>query len=109
MTLFREVGPPLHFPTVARDVFDVTGAGDTVISAYALALAAGADAAESTAIANHAAGLVIRDVGTNVTSVEAINRSFEAEYGGEQPLELPLVAASGSNRELRGGLADQIE
>jgi D-beta-D-heptose 7-phosphate kinase/D-beta-D-heptose 1-phosphate adenosyltransferase len=88
MTLFRPATAPLHFPAVATEVFDVTGAGDTVISAYALSLAAGAEAPEATAIANHAAGLVIREVGTSVTSVEAIRRSFEAGNGEGEPREL---------------------
>ena len=88
MTLFRPEMAPLHFPAVATEVFDVTGAGDTVISAYALCLAAGADAPEATAVANHAAGLVIREVGTSVTGVEPIRLSFEAAAGEGEPREL---------------------
>jgi D-beta-D-heptose 7-phosphate kinase/D-beta-D-heptose 1-phosphate adenosyltransferase len=78
----------LHFPTVATDVFDVTGAGDTVVSTIALALAAGADLPEATAISNHAAGLVIREVGTCVTSVEALRLSFAANHGSCDPEEI---------------------
>ena len=64
MSLFEKSGRTTHLPTVAREVFDVTGAGDTVVSVVALALAAGADYPEACYLANHAAGVVIREVGT---------------------------------------------
>jgi len=64
MSLFEKGGRYTHLPTVAREVFDVTGAGDTVVSVVALALAAGADYPEACTLANHAAGIVIREVGT---------------------------------------------
>jgi len=64
MSLFERGGRITHLPTVAREVYDVTGAGDTVVSVAALALAAGADFPEACALANHAAGVVIREVGT---------------------------------------------
>jgi rfaE bifunctional protein kinase chain/domain len=64
MSLFERGGRYTHLPTVAREVFDVTGAGDTVVSVAALALAAGADFPEACTLANHAAGVVIREVGT---------------------------------------------
>lgn len=102
MTLFRTEGEPLHFPAVANEVFDVTGAGDTVVSTYALALASGAEAPEATAIANHAAGLVIREVGTTVTSAEAIRRSFDEGGGGEEPRELVAEAMPAPDEGLCG-------
>jgi D-glycero-beta-D-manno-heptose-7-phosphate kinase len=105
MTLFRAEGAPLHFPAVANEVFDVTGAGDTVISTYALALAAGAEAPEATAISNHAAGLVIREVGTTVTSVPAIRRSFEVGNGGDEPREIAAEILPESDQDLRRGPA----
>ena len=64
MTLFETDQPPLHIPTVAREVFDVSGAGDTVIAAAALALAAGATLAEAAELANRAAGVVVGKLGT---------------------------------------------
>ena len=64
MSLFERGGRYTHLPTVAREVYDVTGAGDTVVSVVALALAAGADYPEACYLANHAAGIVIREVGT---------------------------------------------
>jgi D-beta-D-heptose 7-phosphate kinase/D-beta-D-heptose 1-phosphate adenosyltransferase len=64
MSLFERGGRYTHLPTVAREVFDVTGAGDTVVSVAALALAVGADFPEACTLANHAAGVVIREIGT---------------------------------------------
>ena len=64
MSLFERSGQYTHLPTVAREVYDVTGAGDTVVSVVALALAAGASYPEACYLANHAAGVVIREVGT---------------------------------------------
>lgn len=64
MSLFERGGRYTYLPTVARDVYDVTGAGDTVVSVVAAALAAGADYPTASYLANHAAGIVIREVGT---------------------------------------------
>ena len=55
---------PFHIPTLAREVFDVSGAGDTVIGTYTLAVAAGADPIEAAMLANHAAGVVVGKLGT---------------------------------------------
>jgi D-beta-D-heptose 7-phosphate kinase/D-beta-D-heptose 1-phosphate adenosyltransferase len=84
MSLFMSGGELVHLPTVARDVFDVTGAGDTVVSALAVALAAGASMEEAAIIANHAAGLVIREVGTASVGLDAIERSFKDSEEGER-------------------------
>ncbi|MBI3248585.1 MAG: D-glycero-beta-D-manno-heptose-7-phosphate kinase [Deltaproteobacteria bacterium] len=64
MSLFRRGTHPRHFPATAREVFDVTGAGDTVLAVCALALGAGATLEEATILANHAAGVVVGKVGT---------------------------------------------
>jgi rfaE bifunctional protein kinase chain/domain len=64
MTLFTDDGDVTHIPTVAREVYDVTGAGDTVIATLAVALAAGAKPAEAAMLANYAAGVVVGKVGT---------------------------------------------
>jgi D-beta-D-heptose 7-phosphate kinase/D-beta-D-heptose 1-phosphate adenosyltransferase len=61
-----------EFPTVARETFDVTGAGDTVIAACALALGAGGTLEEATVLANHAAGLVVAKIGTATTTVDEL-------------------------------------
>lgn len=76
MSLFMRSGQLTHLPTVAREVYDVTGAGDTVVSALAVALAAGADMVEASMIANHAAGIVIREVGTASATAREIEHSF---------------------------------
>ncbi|PKG76555.1 bifunctional heptose 7-phosphate kinase/heptose 1-phosphate adenyltransferase [Shewanella sp. GutCb] len=73
MTLITKDQPELHIPTVAREVYDVTGAGDTVISALATAIAAGSDLPQACAIANTAAGIVVAKLGTStVTRIELI-------------------------------------
>ncbi|OGD20662.1 MAG: hypothetical protein A2W03_02765 [Candidatus Aminicenantes bacterium RBG_16_63_16] len=64
MTVFQKGKNPIHIPTVAREVFDVTGAGDTVIAAAALALLAGATIEQAAVIANAAAGIVVGKIGT---------------------------------------------
>ncbi|HJR09740.1 MAG TPA: D-glycero-beta-D-manno-heptose-7-phosphate kinase [Pyrinomonadaceae bacterium] len=64
MTLFTDGGEVTHIQTVAREVYDVTGAGDTVIATLAVALASGASLAEAAVLANHAAGVVVGKVGT---------------------------------------------
>ncbi len=76
MSLFEKGGRYTHLPTVAREVFDVTGAGDTVVSVIALALAAGASYPEACYLANHAAGVVIREVGTASCSLAQLRASL---------------------------------
>ena len=79
MSLFERGRPPLHVPAAAREVFDVTGAGDSVIAALALALAAGATLAEAAVLANAAASVVVGKLGTAQASpselVAALRRS----------------------------------
>src|SRR4029077_11860403 len=76
MSLFEASGRVTHLPTAAREVYDVTGAGDTVVSVVALALAAGADFPDACMLANHAAGQVIREVGTASCSPSALMASL---------------------------------
>jgi D-beta-D-heptose 7-phosphate kinase/D-beta-D-heptose 1-phosphate adenosyltransferase len=80
MSLFQKDGAYMHFPTVARHVYDVTGAGDTVVCSFTLALCAGAAMDEAAQIANHAAGLVIRDVGTATVRPEDLLASFSEHH-----------------------------
>ena len=84
MSLFEKDGSFSHFPTAARKVYDVTGAGDTVISTFTLALSAGATMAEAAQLANHAAGIVIREVGTASARPEELVESFSSDAGGEE-------------------------
>ena len=68
MSLFEADGTSFHIPTMARQVYDVTGAGDTVIATLALSLATGASMRDGAALANHAAGIVVGMVGTATVS-----------------------------------------
>ncbi len=72
MSLFEQNGDITHIPTVAREVYDVTGAGDTVISAFTLALAAGAGCKEAAYLSNFAAGIVVGKVGTATVTANEI-------------------------------------
>ena len=76
MMLFRKDKPPYHTPTRAREIFDVSGAGDTAISLYTLALAAGGTPEEAAEIANHAAGVVVGKLGTATCSRTELEESF---------------------------------
>jgi rfaE bifunctional protein kinase chain/domain len=68
MSLFEKGSRPMHIPTVAQEVFDVSGAGDTVIACFTLALASGATKTEAARLANFAAGIVVSKIGTAVTN-----------------------------------------
>jgi D-beta-D-heptose 7-phosphate kinase/D-beta-D-heptose 1-phosphate adenosyltransferase len=81
MTLLRLNQPELHLPTQAREVFDVTGAGDTVISVLAAALAAGSAMEEAVALANIAAGIVVGKLGTAVVSAPELRRALQRHQG----------------------------
>jgi D-glycero-beta-D-manno-heptose-7-phosphate kinase len=77
MLLCREGQKPFHIPTQAKEVFDVSGAGDTVIASFTLAIAGGASPVEAAIISNNAAGIVVGKVGTAVTSPEELVKSFQ--------------------------------
>ncbi len=77
MTLLWEGRRPLHLQTRAREVYDVTGAGDTVIATLALALAAGAPPEEAVRLANTAAGIVVGKLGTASTTVDELRRALQ--------------------------------
>ncbi|MGH7953213.1 MAG: bifunctional heptose 7-phosphate kinase/heptose 1-phosphate adenyltransferase [Limisphaerales bacterium] len=76
MLLCQRGQKPFHIPTVAQEVFDVSGAGDTVIATFTLAIAAGASPIESAILCNHAAGIVVGKIGTATTSPEELLKSF---------------------------------
>ena len=79
MILFRQNQPPYHTPTRAREIYDVSGAGDTVISLYTISLAAGATPEEAAEIANHAAGVVVGKLGTATCSRGELEKSFQSQ------------------------------
>jgi D-beta-D-heptose 7-phosphate kinase/D-beta-D-heptose 1-phosphate adenosyltransferase len=77
MLLCQREKPPFHIPTVAQEVFDVSGAGDTVIATFTLAIAAGASAIEAAILSNHAAGIVVGKVGTATVTLDELLASFK--------------------------------
>ncbi|MBI2907003.1 MAG: D-glycero-beta-D-manno-heptose-7-phosphate kinase [Chloroflexi bacterium] len=79
LCLMEDNGDITHLPTFARQVYDVTGAGDTMVGALALALAAGATLGEAARIANHAAGIVVGRVGTATVTIEDFEKAMEEE------------------------------
>ncbi len=87
MSLFQEHEID-HIPTFAKEVYDVTGAGDTVISVYTLAAAAGASYEEAAKIANTAAGIVVGRVGTSTVTKEEIIDFYEELYNGAHSVKV---------------------
>lgn len=79
MSLIDRSGNVVHMPARAREVFDVTGAGDTVIATIATAYAAAAEPADALHLANIAAGIVVGKLGSATATPEEINREYERE------------------------------
>ena len=104
MTLLRREHPAFHLPTKAREVYDVTGAGDTVIATLALAIAAEAQFTQASALANIAAGIVVGKLGTSTVSeaelMAEIHSGQESGFGvlSEDQLKVAIKAA-----KARGG------
>ncbi|MFT3929036.1 MAG: bifunctional D-glycero-beta-D-manno-heptose-7-phosphate kinase/D-glycero-beta-D-manno-heptose 1-phosphate adenylyltransferase HldE [Spongiibacteraceae bacterium] len=87
--------PELHLPAQAREVFDVTGAGDTVIAVLATALAAGESLPDAVMLSNIAAGIVVGKLGTAVVSAAELRRALQQQQGrarGAMNLEQLLAA-----------------
>jgi D-beta-D-heptose 7-phosphate kinase / D-beta-D-heptose 1-phosphate adenosyltransferase len=84
MSLIRQNESELHFPARARDVYDVTGAGDTVISVVAACIGAGLPLPESVALANIAAGLVVAKLGTAAISGPELRREVQRDGGSDK-------------------------
>ena len=76
MTLFENGGEICHIPTVSRKVYDVTGAGDTVISTFCLGLASGMDLKSAAIISNFAAGIVVGEVGTSTVKAHELEKAI---------------------------------
>lgn len=77
MALFEGPTRARHIPTFARTVFDVTGAGDTVIATLALGLAAGGSLLDAAVLANHAAGIVVAQVGAATPTLQGLREAVE--------------------------------
>lgn len=84
MTLLRPGQEELHMPARAREVYDVTGAGDTVIAVLAAAVAAGAGLPQAVALANIAAGIVVGKLGTASVSAPELRRAVQRDQGSER-------------------------
>lgn len=104
MSLFRREAPPHHIAAQAREVFDVSGAGDTVVGALALGLACGLDAETAMAIANAAAGLVVAKRGTATVSRAEIAREFQpaSQSASQRVLTLEEAVAQRSQWRQEG-------
>ena len=76
MMLFDPPEAPYHIPTRAKEVFDVSGAGDTVIAFYTMAVAAGVPGVAAAELANHAAGVVVGKVGTATITPKELRACF---------------------------------
>ncbi|MGB0833407.1 MAG: bifunctional D-glycero-beta-D-manno-heptose-7-phosphate kinase/D-glycero-beta-D-manno-heptose 1-phosphate adenylyltransferase HldE [Psychrobium sp.] len=103
MTLLRRDQQELHFPAMAREVYDVTGAGDTVISVLATAVAAGSDLESACALANIGAGVVVGKLGTStVSTIELANELAkshpEAGFGVISPEQLKIAVRAAQAR-----------
>jgi D-beta-D-heptose 7-phosphate kinase/D-beta-D-heptose 1-phosphate adenosyltransferase len=77
MILFERDRNPHHIPTVAREVFDVSGAGDTAIALFTLALTAGASPIEAAEISNYASGVVVGKLGTATLTPQELLHSIQ--------------------------------
>ena len=102
MTLLRPNQPAFHLPTEAKEVFDVTGAGDTVISVLATALADGRSLEEACYLANVAAGIVVGKLGTSTVSIveleNAIHGRTSTGFGVMSKEELKAAVQLAKNR-----------
>jgi D-beta-D-heptose 7-phosphate kinase/D-beta-D-heptose 1-phosphate adenosyltransferase len=83
MMLFQKKGTPHYIPTKAREVFDVSGAGDTAIALFTLGLACGATPTEAAEIANHASAVVVSKLGTATVTRDELIASFREDSGGD--------------------------
>ena len=77
MMLFGRDVPPYHVPPRAREVYDLSGAGDTAIALFTLALVSGASPVEAAEISNHASGVVVAKLGTATVTPKELLASFE--------------------------------
>jgi D-beta-D-heptose 7-phosphate kinase/D-beta-D-heptose 1-phosphate adenosyltransferase len=104
MSLFHPPQEPVHIPAQAREVFDVTGAGDTVIATLSMALCSGLSLVDAARLANAAAGVVVGKVGTAVVSPEELRAALRADGVGAEHKILPAdtLALVLQQRQQRG-------
>jgi len=104
MSLFSRTGEAVHIPTVAREVFDVSGAGDTVLASLAIGVAAGLGMAEAARLANIAAGIAVAKLGTSTVSpAEIINAVALTHSDSDSKIKhLDVLAAIITAEKARG-------
>jgi D-beta-D-heptose 7-phosphate kinase/D-beta-D-heptose 1-phosphate adenosyltransferase len=103
MSLLRANEKAIHLPTQAREVFDVTGAGDTVIAVLAAALAAGSDWPEAMLASNLAAGIVVAKLGTATASQSELRRAIYAQtQSNRSVLDEDMLAQAISDARAHG-------
>ena len=103
MTLFQRGAEPITLPTQAREIFDVTGAGDTVIALLAAGLAAGLDAPAAAALANLGAGVVVGKIGVATVSRSELQHALHTQgSGGRGLVELPELLEIVAEAKARG-------
>lgn len=99
MTLFERGGAPLHLPAVKREVFDVSGAGDTVIATLALGLAAGLELPLATELSNLAAGIAVGKRGTAIVTAEDLRAELRSSQ--VHSVERKIVSLSEAAQQVR--------
>ena len=103
MTLFEQDAEPLTLPTQAREVFDVTGAGDTVIALLGAGIAAGLAPADAAALANLGAGIVVGKIGAATTTRSELQRALHSQgSGGRGLVDVPELIALVAEAKARG-------
>ena len=107
MTLVSAQGEPMHIAASAKEVFDVVGAGDTVVATLALSLGAGQPIAEAARLANTAAGIVVGKRGTaTVSQTELSDAVHQAGQGGMQQLQDKVVSLVDAQHLVEGWRRD---
>lgn len=99
MSYFPLHGEPIHMATVAQDVFDVSGAGDTVVAVLACAFAAGLTLSDAMRMANHAAGIVVSKLGTAVITRDELVASLARQDAAADVPDAGVPDASGAGGE----------
>ncbi len=79
MSILKDTGEIFHIPTVAKEVYDVTGAGDTVVAVLSISLGAGVDIQDAAQLANYAAGIVVGKIGTAIVTKEELKERIKGE------------------------------
>lgn len=102
MTLVPSASEALHLPAHAHDVFDVTGAGDTVVATLATLLAAGSPLASATAIANHAAGIAVTRVGATTVTIPELREALGGSDAGRGITQAEALAERLAAARARG-------